>query len=34
MLTRPFRLGIQKNIVCSNSDKKTYDEKYQIILKI
>ena len=28
---KPFRLGIQKNIACSNSDKKTYDEKYQII---
>ena len=31
--TRPFRLGVQKNIVCNNSDKKTYDEKYQIISK-
>ena len=29
--TKPFRLGVQKNIVCNNSDKKTYDEKYQII---
>ena len=29
--TKPFRLGIQKNIACSNSDKRTYDEKYQII---
>ena len=29
--TKPFRLGVQKNITCSNSDKKTYDEKYQII---
>jgi hypothetical protein len=29
--TKPFRLGVQKNIDCSNSDKKTYDEKYQII---
>jgi hypothetical protein len=28
---KPFRLGVQKNIVCNNSDKKTYDEKYQII---
>ena len=28
---KPFRLGIQKNIACSNSDKKTYDEKYKII---
>jgi hypothetical protein len=29
--TKPFRLGVQKNIACSNSDKKTHDEKYQII---
>ena len=29
--TKPFRLGVQKNIVCNNSDKRTYDEKYQII---
>ena len=29
--TKPFRLGVQKNIACSNSDKKTYDKKYQII---
>ena len=29
--TKPFRLGIQKNIACSNSNKKMYDEKYQII---
>ena len=29
--TKQFRLGVQKNIVCNNSDKKTYDEKYQII---
>ena len=29
--TKPFRLGIQKNIACDNSDKKTYDEKYEII---
>ena len=28
---KPFRLGIQKNIACSNSDKKKYDEKYKII---
>ena len=28
---KPFRLGVQKNIACSNSDKRTYDEKYQII---
>ena len=31
--TKPFRLGVQKNIICNNSDKKTYDEKYQIISK-
>ena len=31
--TRPFRLGVQKNIACNNSNKKTYDEKYQIISK-
>ena len=31
--TKPFRLGVQKNISCINSDKKTYDEKYQIISK-
>ena len=31
--TKPFRLGIQKNITCTNSDQKTYDEKYQIISK-
>tara|TARA_B100000902_G_scaffold64433_1_gene71080 strand:- start:1083 stop:1805 length:723 start_codon:yes stop_codon:yes gene_type:complete len=30
---KPFRLGVQKNIACSNSDKKTYDKKFQIILK-
>ena len=30
---KPFRLGVQKNIVCNNSDKKTYDKKYQIISK-
>jgi hypothetical protein len=30
---KPFRLGIQKNIACTNSDQKTYDEKYQIISK-
>ena len=29
--TKPFRLGVQKNISCVNSDKKTYDKKYQII---
>ncbi len=31
--TKPFRLGVQKNISCINSDTKTYDEKYQIISK-
>ena len=31
--TKPFRLGVQKNISCINSDKRTYDEKYQIISK-
>ena len=33
--TKPFRLGvnIKKNINCSNSDKKTLDEKYKIIKK-
>ena len=31
--TKPFRLGVQKNIVCNNSHKKTYDKKYQIISK-
>ena len=31
--TKPFRLGIQKNIACTNSNQKTYDEKYQIISK-
>ena len=29
--TKPFRLGVQKNISCNNSDKKTYDKKYKII---
>ena len=33
--TKPFRLGvsIKKNIHCSNSDKKTLDNKYKIITK-
>ena len=31
--TKPFRLGVQKNISCINSDKKTYDKKYQTISK-
>ena len=30
---KPFVLGIQKNISCTNSDKQTYDEKHQIISK-
>ena len=30
---RPFRLGVQKNIACNNSDKETYDQKFQIIFK-
>ena len=31
--TKPFRLGVQKNIVCNNSDRNTYDRKYQVISK-
>ena len=31
--TKPFRLGVQKNISCMDSNKKTYDKKYQIISK-
>ena len=30
---RPFRLGTQKNIVCSDSNKKDLDTKYKIIHK-
>ena len=30
---KPFRLGVQKNIACSNSDKETYDQKFKIIFK-
>ena len=30
---RPFRLGTQKNIVCSNSKKKDLEIKYKIIYK-
>ncbi|MDA7785622.1 putative zinc-binding metallopeptidase [Candidatus Pelagibacter sp.] len=30
---RPFRLGTQKNIVCSNPKKKDLDAKYKIIHK-
>ncbi|MDB9979232.1 putative zinc-binding metallopeptidase [Candidatus Pelagibacter sp.] len=29
----PFRLGTQKNIVCSNANKKDLDKKYKIIHK-
>ena len=29
--TKPFRLGVKKNVVCNNSDQKTYDKKYQTI---
>ena len=28
---KPFRLGVQKNIKCINSNKQTYDKKYKII---
>ena len=31
--TKPFRLGTQKNIVCSNPNKKDLDAKYKIIHK-
>ncbi|WP_415313013.1 putative zinc-binding metallopeptidase [Candidatus Pelagibacter sp. Uisw_106] len=30
---RPFRLGTQKNVVCSDSNKKDLDTKYEIIHK-
>jgi len=30
---KPFRLGVQRNISCTNSDKQTYDEKFKIISK-
>ena len=30
---RPFRLGTQRNIVCSNSNKKDLEAKYKIIHK-
>ena len=30
---RPFRLGTQKNIVCSNANKKDLEEKFKIIYK-
>ncbi len=28
-----FRLGVQKNIICLSSNKKNYDQKYQVIKK-
>jgi hypothetical protein len=31
--SKPFRLGVQKNIVCKTLIKKIYDEKYKIISK-
>jgi len=31
--SKPFRLGVEKNIVCFNSDKKILKQKYQIINK-
>ena len=30
---KPFRLGVKKNIECTNSDNQTYDNKYKIIAK-
>jgi hypothetical protein len=30
---KPFRLGVQNNIKCTNSDKQIYDSQYQIISK-
>jgi hypothetical protein len=30
---KSFRLGVQKNITCANSNKQTYDDKYKIISK-
>jgi hypothetical protein len=29
--SKSFRLGVQKNIVCLNSDKETYDDKFKKI---
>ena len=29
--TRPFRLGLKKNIACLNSNRVTLDSKYKII---
>ncbi|MDC0216333.1 putative zinc-binding metallopeptidase, partial [Candidatus Pelagibacter sp.] len=31
--SRPFHLGVEKNIKCSNADKKIINEKYKIIHK-
>jgi hypothetical protein len=31
--SKSFRLGVKKNIICLNSNKKNYDNKYQIINK-
>ena len=31
--SKPFRLGVKKNIVCFNSEKKDLDKKYKIIKK-
>ena len=28
---KPFKLGVQKNISCTNSNKQTYDKKFKII---
>ena len=30
---KSFRLGVEKNIICLNTDQKTLDEKYKIISK-
>mgnify|MGYP001247786670 FL=1 len=30
---KPFRLGVKKNIICLNSDKKILDTKYKIVSK-
>ena len=30
--SKSFRLGVQKNIVCLNSDKETYDDKFKKII--
>ena len=31
--TSSFRLGVQKNIICENSNKKDLDDKYNLIYK-